>query len=174
MAFVPPPLPVPLLLYPVTAYGISYDIFTRRTEDDTPNGWNARRNRTYSHIHQHLLASNFIRNQYSDFVNPLINVAAAYHTMWALENIPPPNKLSTTIKGLKLSRYDHLALLDITALIQLGGTVNSLRGPVPANLVPAGAVLVPPAVPIPPGVPFALPVDTRPGVGASNRANYLM
>jgi hypothetical protein len=94
--------------------------------------------------------------------------------MWGLENIPPPNKFSSTVKALRMSRLDHFALMDVSAQIQLGGAgVTSLRGPVPTGLVTAPAALVPPALPIPAGAAFVLPVDSRPGAGASNPANYL-
>lgn len=65
--------------------------------------------------------------------------------------------------------------MDVTADIMLGGNFSTtLRGPVPANLVvPVAAAIVPLPGPIPPGAPFALPVDSLPG-GASNPANFLM
>ena len=44
------PLVIPNQLYerlqdmdPEGAYGISYDVYTGKTEDDLPGGWNARR-----------------------------------------------------------------------------------------------------------------------------------
>ncbi|KAJ6459739.1 hypothetical protein C8R47DRAFT_1327931 [Mycena vitilis] len=113
--------------------------------------------------------------QYSDWVNPAIAAPAAYNALVSLENIPPPHKLSSTVKGLRMSRMDHLALLDVTALIRIGGAaVMNLRGPVPAGLVPAPAALVPPAGPIPVGFPFARPVDSRPGPGIDNSATFLI
>ena len=33
------------------AYGISYDVYTRRTEDDLPSGWNAARCESIIHAY---------------------------------------------------------------------------------------------------------------------------
>jgi hypothetical protein len=41
--FVIPPAPMPLPIMPAGHYGISYDIFSRATEDNLPNGWHAHR-----------------------------------------------------------------------------------------------------------------------------------
>lgn len=38
-----PPVPVQIIGFPLTAYSICYDIFTRRNEDNAPNGWNSPR-----------------------------------------------------------------------------------------------------------------------------------
>ncbi|KAJ6459731.1 hypothetical protein C8R47DRAFT_950031, partial [Mycena vitilis] len=121
---------------PVTAYSISYDIYTLADERDSPLGWNAARAKIYRRLKLSLTMAGFTRSQYSDWVNPAIAAPAAYNALVSLENIPPPHKLSSTVKGLRMSRMDHLALLDVTALIRIGGAaVMNLRGPVPAGLV---------------------------------------
>jgi hypothetical protein len=126
-------------------------------------------------LKQRLLAAGFARDQYSDWVQPFVTPAHTYNAMTGLENILPPNKLSSTVRRLRMNRLDQLALMDVTADIMLGGNFSTtLRGPVPANLVvPVAAAIAPLPVPIPPGAPFARPVDSRPG-GASNRANFLI
>jgi len=43
MAFALPALPPTILALPFGLYGISYDISTRDTEDDLPDGWHAHR-----------------------------------------------------------------------------------------------------------------------------------
>ena len=40
---IPPEFVLTLWDLPEGTYGISYDIFTRRTEDNPPHGWNAAR-----------------------------------------------------------------------------------------------------------------------------------
>jgi hypothetical protein len=176
----------------MTAYSISYDIFTLPNERDSPLGWHSPRcnhflniainvltlsqANIYRQLKAALLAAGFIRNQYSVWVHPFISATNTYTAMLGLEGIVvPPNKLSSTVKGLRMSRLDNFALMDVTPDIQIGGAaVLSLLGPVPAGLVPAPAALVPPAVPIPAGFPFALPVDSRAGPGVNNPATFLI
>jgi hypothetical protein len=81
--------------------------------------------------------------------------------MTTMEAILPPNKLSSTVRRLRMNRLDELALMDVTENMMLGGEFSTtLRGPVPANLVlPVAPAIVPPPAPIPPGAPFLLPVD---------------
>jgi hypothetical protein len=43
MEFVAPEPPLNILLLPHGVYGISYDIFIRKSEDDLPNGWHSPR-----------------------------------------------------------------------------------------------------------------------------------
>lgn len=129
----------------------------------------------YKRLEARLVAAGFARDQYSDWVHPFIDPAHVYNIMTGLENIPPPNKLSSTVRRLRMNRVDPLVALDISESIALGGNFSTtLRGPVPVNLVlPVAGAIVPIPGPIPPGAPFALPVDSRPG-GASNPANFLM
>jgi len=107
--------------------------------------------------YKRLLAARFAHDQYSDWVQPFVTPAQTYNAMTGLENVLPPNKLSSTVRRLRMNRLDHLALMDVTADIMLGGNFSTtLRGPVPANLVvPIAAAIVPLPVPIPPGAPFA-------------------
>ncbi|KAJ7742697.1 hypothetical protein DFH07DRAFT_964404 [Mycena maculata] len=152
-AYLPPPPPFPFFAYPIITYSITYDIFTLRPMSGTALKAGIRREAIYT-------AGLKSRS------SPLV--------MLALEGIiMPPNKLSSTVKGLRMSKLDHFALMDVTPIVG-GAAVLSLRGPVPAGLVQAPAALVPPAVPIPAGFPFARPVESRPGPGANNPATFLM
>jgi hypothetical protein len=192
LAFIQPPVPPAIVAFPPTAYSISYDIFTNRNEHDAPNGWHSPRckclscdqpislssfifsARIYRRLKHLLIGAGFLHNQYSDWVHPFTTAAITYNTMTGLESIPPPHKLSSTVRRLRMSRLDEFNLMDITADIQLGGVFSTmLRGPVPSNLVaPIAAVMNPIPGPIPPGVPFMRPVDSNAG-GASNRANFV-
>ncbi|KAH9970521.1 hypothetical protein BGW80DRAFT_1253946 [Lactifluus volemus] len=175
IAFIQPPVPLQILAFPPTAYSICYDIYTRRNEDDAPHGWNSPRSNIYRRLKRRLLQAGFVRNQYSDWVHLFAPPAHIFNTMTDLGNILPPNKLSSTVKGLRMSRIDQLAIMDITENIALGGNFSTmLRGPVPTNLVlPVAAILDPIPGPIPPGAPFARPVDSGPG-GADDPGNFLV
>ncbi|KAK7033362.1 hypothetical protein R3P38DRAFT_2520769 [Favolaschia claudopus] len=165
--------PIQFFFYPITTYGISYDISTRPTERDLPQGWNSRRSNTYHHISQHMTAMGFVRNQYSVWVRQNTNAVHTWNTMWLLQMIPPPNKFSSTVKRLLMSRMDHFAQMDVTASIQLGGAVvNYLVGPVPRGLVHQPLALQPPAGAIPANAPFVRPRDTKPSPAANNRGSY--
>ncbi|KAK6997385.1 hypothetical protein R3P38DRAFT_1897168 [Favolaschia claudopus] len=168
-----PLLPQPLAGFPVTAYSIAYDIFTLANELDLPQGWNSPRANIYRQLKRLLLIGGFTRNQYSVWVNPNVTVLLAWNVLWSLETAPPPNKLSSTVKGLHISRMDQFALMDVTADVQIGGAnVPNIRGPVPRDLVPQPLALQPPAGPIPPNAAFARPVHTRPSPAANDRNNY--
>ncbi|KAK7033339.1 hypothetical protein R3P38DRAFT_791812 [Favolaschia claudopus] len=171
--FIAPVPPMGLFGFPVTAYCISYDIYTLANELDLPQGWNSPRANIYRQLKRFLLLGGFTRNQYSVWVNQNTTVAAAWHTMWSLELSLPPNKLSSTVKGLQLSRMDQFALMDVTADAQIGGAhIPNIRGPVPRDLVPQPLALQPPAGPIPPNAAFARPVHSRPSPAANDRNNY--
>lgn len=90
--------------------------------------------------------------------------------MWWLENIPPAHKLSTTVKGLRLARVDHMAVMDITPLIQLAGqNLQGLNGEIPASFVNMGLANFVANVP---AHLHVLPQNTRPGPGANAAINW--
>lgn len=192
--FFPPAPPVGFQGFPITHYSIMYDIFTRANQDDAPNGWNSCRGMCLAHqyilqpvnlslqgciyrrLKRALTNAGFVRHQYSDWVRANTTSAHCWLVMFSLENIQPPHKLSSTVRGLRMSRIDLFATMDITDSIKIGGAHNTqLRGPVPAGLVaPAIAAGQMNPIPVPP-VPalFVRPVDSRPG-GADNPANFLV
>ncbi|KAJ3828205.1 hypothetical protein F5880DRAFT_1503251 [Lentinula raphanica] len=177
MVFILPPIPVQILLFPNTHYAISYDIFTLANEDDAPYGWHSYRSQIYRDIAGHLRACGFFRSQYSDWVRAEISSGWCWTSMLGLEeNIAPPHKLSSTLKGLRMSRLDEYAVMDVTDDLVIGGVWNNrLRGPVPARLVQpaiaAGNMLQPLPVP-PPAQGFVRPWGSRPG-GADRAENFL-
>ncbi|KAG6370891.1 hypothetical protein JVT61DRAFT_10914 [Boletus reticuloceps] len=137
------PLIVPHQLYqrlldmdPGGAYGISYDIYTRKTEDDLPMGWNAPRAATYLELARILGESGFRRLQYSEWVSDNSDATDTYWTMLNLLRLRPVGKLESTLKGLKAHHIPTWEL-DITEEVRLGGVYSpNLRGPTPVNLVP--------------------------------------
>ncbi|KAG9313255.1 hypothetical protein JVU11DRAFT_6720 [Chiua virens] len=149
---------------PGGAYGISYDVYTRKTVDDLPAGWNLNSGPTYLELARILGEANFRRKQYSDWASDASDAADTYWTMLNLLRIRPPGKLESTIKGLKAHHIPSWEL-DVTEKIRLGGAYSPhLRGPTPANLVPDN---VPSAIPddiIP------LPDFTKPSANAFNPA----
>ncbi|KAJ7226468.1 hypothetical protein B0H12DRAFT_997315, partial [Mycena haematopus] len=159
-----------LFFYPVTSYGVSYDISTRANEDDAPNGWHSARSNIYRRIRLYLRSVGFVRDQYSDWVRHNTNIIYAWNAIWGLQGIEPPNKFSTTVRRLRINRLDNFATIEISARAQLGGGVTYLWGPTPAGLIPGGALLAP--LPAPIVGPFAPPKDTQPGPGANNPANW--
>ncbi|KAI6146031.1 hypothetical protein BKA82DRAFT_3965289 [Pisolithus tinctorius] len=155
-----------LMHQPPGSYGISYDIYTRRTEDNLPAGWNSRRRATYSELANQLQAGDFHRSQYSDWICDGADAIDAYWTMLSLMRIHPPGKLQSTVKGLKL-HYIANDAFDVTQQVQLGGIYSSrLQGPTPAGLVPPNL----PAV-IPPG-PQPLPHHTLQSAEAMDVNNW--
>ncbi|KAJ6469808.1 hypothetical protein C8R47DRAFT_958720, partial [Mycena vitilis] len=159
---------------PVSTYSISYDIFTRATEDDAPAGWHSRRSVTYRQIKRRLAANGFVRDQYSNWLRFNTTAPATYVRMVMLESILPEHKISSTIRRLRMAKHDSLNLMDVTASIRLGGAWNnSLRGPVPSGLVgPVQHLINPvPVAGVPPGTVLP-PIHSRPG-GASLAVNYL-
>ena len=185
----PPPLRIPLPALLPGRYGISYDIFTRNTEDDLPNGWNSYRCQyvittlliNMAHISisqqiptiQRLNRAGFIHEQLSDYVNPLAAPALVWTTMVSLCFIDPPGKLESTVRGLKMHLIEDDVCI-VTHDIRLGGVYSlSLRGPTPRNLLtPATAAAMVPAPAIPAVVP-ALPRYTRNSVAATIAANWV-
>ena len=87
-----------------------------------------------------------------------MSLANAYNTMTDLEEILPPNKLSSTVWWLCMNRLDELAL-DVTVDITLGGGfLDDTKGPVPRSLgLPiAAAIYCPTSSTYPPGVPLCM------------------
>ncbi|KAH0826469.1 hypothetical protein J3R83DRAFT_5471 [Lanmaoa asiatica] len=175
----PLPLFIPHHLYqrlldmdPDGAYGISYDIYTRKTEADLPEGWHAPRDfvvaPTYLELARVLGESGFRRLQYSDWVSDDNDAVDTYWSMLDLLRIRPAGKLESTIKGLKAHHIPAWEL-DVTEQIRLGGVYSPyLRGPTPASLVPqnvpAAAALLADNIP--------LPDFTRPSPNALNPENW--
>ncbi|KIM69238.1 hypothetical protein SCLCIDRAFT_19861 [Scleroderma citrinum Foug A] len=152
---VPLALNARLVALPPGAYGISYDMSTRKTEDNPPRGWHARRVPTYIQLAKRLQNHGFQRRQYLDWLCQDIEAIEAYWAMIRLKRILPPGKFESTVKNVKM----HLVTLegfDATPDIQLGGLYSpELEGPMPAGLVPPTI----PAVAPPPGGP--LPKHTQ-------------
>ncbi|KAH9929904.1 uncharacterized protein BXZ73DRAFT_20704, partial [Epithele typhae] len=80
-------------------YGISYDIFTRATEDELPDGWNSPRAHTYRRLIKYLLESGYTRHQYSDYRNENTDATETFLVMFNMRNALARNKLATTVKG---------------------------------------------------------------------------
>ncbi|KIO10573.1 hypothetical protein M404DRAFT_129331 [Pisolithus tinctorius Marx 270] len=131
-----PLIPIATYLTPLDqppgSYGISYDIYTQKTEDNLPAGWNSYRGATYNE-----LAYVLQQIQYSDWVCLHTDAIDTYWAMLSLLWIQPPGKLQSTIKGLKMHHISDWTF-DVTHQVQLGGYYSPhLQGPTPAGLVPA-------------------------------------
>ena len=121
---------------------------------------------TYRHIAKHLEHGGFARLQKSDWYRNDTDVTTSYYTMLGLMNIPPPGKLQTTIKGLKMHRINDW-MFDVTQDIRLGGRyAPTLEGLTPRALVPFD---VPGAQP-PPN--FIIPAHTGDSAAARKPANW--
>ncbi|KAH9039293.1 hypothetical protein EDB85DRAFT_1859853 [Lactarius pseudohatsudake] len=168
-----PPIPLTIAGLPIGHYGISYDISTRRTESDLPNGWHSHRAITYRRLIKRLRDAGYVRHQYSDYRRPNSDPVAVWMDMVGLCQIPPPGKLESTLSGLKMHYVHHLHDMDVTQQLQLGGAFSeTLRGPTPVALVdqvPAGLLNPAPAIP---GAGFVRPVHTRPSAMADDLNNY--
>ena len=92
--------------------------------------------------------------------------------MVQLCQIPPPGKLQSTLRSLKMHFIPHLPDMDVTNYLRLGGAFSTaLAGPTPVALVDR----VPPRVldpaPIILGPDFVGPRYTRRSPRANNRIN---
>jgi len=171
LIFVHPPIMV--IFLPIGSWGISYDIGTRETERDLPDGWNARRSATYRALIQVLNANGFNRHQYSDYRADGIPGHLVWAVMFNLRGIRPPMKLESTVLGLKMQFYQNRHILDVTNMVRIGGAgAPVLRHPTPANLVPAG-MLGRFGNPIPP-LNIQRPAFTRNSNNANNPYNWLI
>ncbi|KAI0259053.1 hypothetical protein BC834DRAFT_834230 [Gloeopeniophorella convolvens] len=125
-----------LAVQPVGTYGISYDIFTRVTEDPVPNGWDAPRSATYRAIISSLRDRGFTRHQYSDYRRPNTSAVQAWLAMLGLRFIEPLGKFASTLKGIKSHYIDDMMVMDQTYAIVFGGPMSrALLGPTPRNIV---------------------------------------
>ncbi|EJF66302.1 hypothetical protein BD309DRAFT_1078627 [Dichomitus squalens] len=168
-----------LTFQPFGTYGISYDIYTRPTEDPVPGGWESPRVKTYRELIKRLRAAGFGHHQYSDHCHTEVAALEAYQVMIDLTHIRPNNKLSTTVKGLKLHYIHDMNLMDVSNEVKLGGHLaQRLVGPAPRNLVHRlvgnGHNLSAPLQPVPQGHPGVPPLYTTPSPAAMNVANYVM
>ncbi|KIM54425.1 hypothetical protein SCLCIDRAFT_136861 [Scleroderma citrinum Foug A] len=153
---------------PDGAYGISYDISTRKTEDDLPHGWHSYRAAMYRELVKELGSRDYDQLQYSDWINEDTTAADAYITMVSLMSINPPGKLQSTLKGIKVHYLAHPRGLDGSDAMRLGGAYSPhLRGPTPAGLVPGNVAAVAPQVPLQP-----LPRFTKASERALNMNNW--
>jgi len=120
-----------------------------------------------------LNAAGFVQLQYSDYSHQNIQPAVAWGVMLSLCTIPPPGKLESTVRGLKMYRIDHNSFM-VTQDIQFGGQYSPfLRGPTPRNLVtPAAAAIMNPAPAVLAIAPI-LPQHTRASAAAAIAANWM-
>ncbi|KAI6009752.1 hypothetical protein BKA83DRAFT_4070271 [Pisolithus microcarpus] len=147
-------------------YGLSYDISTAATENDLPQGWNSQRAETYRQIARCLERGHFARLQKSDWVREDTDAITTYYTMLMLCNIPPPGKLQSTVKGLKMHKIESLCY-DISQDIRLGGRyATTLEGLTLSALVPANVPSVEPLD------DFLLPRYTQRSDAALDAANW--
>ncbi|KAI6040485.1 hypothetical protein EDC04DRAFT_2566961, partial [Pisolithus marmoratus] len=117
-------------------YGLSYDISTPATEEDLPHGLMIQTVETYRQITLCLEHSDFAHLQKSDWICENMDAITTYYTMLMLCNIPPPRKLQSTVKGLKMHKINSYHY-DISQDIHLSGQyATTLEGPTPSTLVP--------------------------------------
>ncbi|KAI0349823.1 hypothetical protein OH77DRAFT_1490134 [Trametes cingulata] len=171
---------VPQLLqqFPGT-WSVTYDIYTRPTEDPVPRGWQSRRASTYREIIKLLTSRGFQQHQYSDYRCHDSSALNAYMTALELLAIRPPGKLPTTVRGLKIHHISDDNLMELTPHVRLGGNAaQGLAGPAPRTLVQslvgAGHHLMPVPQPVPQGHPGVPPFATKRTEVTRNAANYVM
>ncbi|GJJ07950.1 hypothetical protein Clacol_002157 [Clathrus columnatus] len=134
--FLLPQLPYELVGVPHAAWGIAYDIYTRRTEDDLPAGWHSYRANTYKQLVRSLQLAQYFRSQYSDYLRPNVDVLTTWLVMLNLMNIEPYGKMESTVKHLKMYTMDRVHLQDVSFQVRLGGEfATRVRAPTPRNLV---------------------------------------
>ncbi|KAI0323193.1 hypothetical protein GY45DRAFT_1265020 [Cubamyces sp. BRFM 1775] len=172
---------IPLLLQqPIGIYGISYDIYTRPTEDPVPGGWHSRGARTYRELIRQLARFGFHQHQYSDYRCPNTQALHAVFSAFNAVKVVADNLNLMAMPGLKVHYISDLNLLDVTRHVKLGGNVaRRLAGPAPHQLaqqleLQAGQNLSAPFQPVPPGHPGVPPFATRRNQQTLNVANYWM
>lgn len=140
---IPPAVFLMLWNLPNGAYGISYDIDTRKTEDVPPHGWGSYQGEFRNSCVSHQLLSHFMitatmyrglvkqlqrrgyeQCQYSDWLNVDTTAADTYMMMLSLMRIKPPGKLQSTLKGVKIYYLTDPGGLDGTNTIELGGAYS--------------------------------------------------
>jgi hypothetical protein len=143
MAFVMPDVPLAILDLPIGTYGISYDIGTRDTKDDLPNGWHCPRGESNSILYFQLIIffSKYIQKdpgcttqgtlclapvmvQYSDYRRPDSHLAEVWTVMVGLGQLPPLGKIQSTLRRLKMHHIHNLdvmdKVMDVTNQLRLG------------------------------------------------------
>ncbi|KAL4244224.1 hypothetical protein ABKN59_010455 [Abortiporus biennis] len=172
LAYILPQLPLVALLPHNGVWCISYDIFTRPTQDTPPRGWGAHRVATYRQILIHLTDRGFVQDQYSDYQNPGSSALFAYLTLITMRDISPLGKFGSTVKGIKMQHIANVAVQDQTNAMRLGGPLGRrLIGPTPRGLVPAN---VPGVVPAGNDALALPPIYTRRTPASENPNNWLM
>ncbi|KIJ65840.1 hypothetical protein HYDPIDRAFT_39021 [Hydnomerulius pinastri MD-312] len=170
MEHILPFIPPNMLGFPRGMWGISYDISTRRTEDNLPYGWDAPRASTYAELKSILQRNRFVRLQYSDWRCEKITAVEAFAVMVSLRHIRPVGKFESTVIGLKMHYIRDFAILNVTEKIQYGGEFSRrLRGLTPAGLVPNAGLNHHPAIP---QGPIRRPFATRNSEAVGNPHNW--
>lgn len=156
MNFPPINIPQQVMQCNQGCYWILYDLDTRLTEDDPPQGWGVHRSRAYKALSIDLLASGYTRGQLSKWINLNTTAVAAYTAMIDLSRLQPIAFFPTTLKGLSLLFQQHPALMNVQPLIALGGVhtpPNPINAIIPAGLIPVQFIPLynPVNVPLPAG-----------------------
>ncbi|KAI0057552.1 hypothetical protein BV25DRAFT_1775473, partial [Artomyces pyxidatus] len=125
-----------LYFQPQGIWGLSYDLFTRRIEDNLPNGWGSRRSGVYRRMAAVLTQDQFHRVQYSVWERDAATASVAYDTMLRLRELDPSGIFPTIVKGLTMFSVPNRVIMDVTDEIQLGGVFSpELTGITPANRI---------------------------------------
>ncbi|KAL4073616.1 hypothetical protein J3A83DRAFT_4045777, partial [Scleroderma citrinum] len=120
---------------PPGAYGISYNVYTHKSQDNLPAGWNSYCAATYNEVARKLQHSGFHQLQYSNWACDSIDASEAYWMILSLLRICPPGKCQSIMKAIKIHHITNWAF-DATHNTQLGGEYSPhLEGPTPAGLV---------------------------------------
>ncbi|KAI0782276.1 hypothetical protein C8Q75DRAFT_737577 [Abortiporus biennis] len=170
--YILPHLPMVMQLPFVGLWSISYDIYTRPTEDPLPQGWGSYRAATYKQILNYLRDRGFVHHQYSDYRNADCGPVFTFLTLINLREITPRGKFGSTVKGIKMQHIANVALQDQTHAMRLGGPLGArLIGPTPRGLVPN---VVPGVVPFGNHALALPPIYTRRTPASQNPNNWLM
>lgn len=131
----------------------------------------------YDKIRTNLDERDFIPAQYSDYMSAYpCGAYFCWYTMFTMMSIPPPGRMETTVKKLRMHSIVELGLQDVSNKVKLGGVYSRhIRGPMPLNLVtPVVQNLDPQDLPIVNPVQQHLlpPVGTRPTAMALHAYNW--
>ncbi|KAF8606137.1 hypothetical protein BDV93DRAFT_553906 [Ceratobasidium sp. AG-I] len=164
LVLVDPPLPV--VLMPVSKYGIMYDLYSHNIMDDAPSGWGMRAP-VYAKLHAVFTEDGFQFAQYSAWERPNSTPGSVWATMLRFRTIEPPGLFATVSKALKMYQVTSEPL-NVSDHITLGGQYSPiLTGPTPRGLVPAGV----PHVPVP--ADWRLPAGVKPTPNNMNLDNWV-